>query len=80
MSVSFSFSETERRIRANNREFNSQFNYAVRSKYGPVIPFFHAVIEARENSTDNDETRFIFVFLFRLSCRTTTSRRPSIRF
>lgn len=28
----FSFSETERRIRANNREFNSQFNYAVRLK------------------------------------------------
>lgn len=24
------FTETERRIRANNREYNSQFNYAVR--------------------------------------------------
>lgn len=26
------FAETERRIRANNREYNSQFNYAVREK------------------------------------------------
>lgn len=26
------FAETERRIRANNREYNSQFNYAVRKK------------------------------------------------
>lgn len=26
------FTETERRIRANNREYNSQFNYAVREK------------------------------------------------
>jgi len=26
------FTETERRIRANNREYNSQFNYAVRKK------------------------------------------------
>lgn len=30
--IFFTFLETERRIRANNREYNLQFNYAVSSK------------------------------------------------
>jgi len=31
------FTETERRIRANNREYNSQFNYAVRQNASSCI-------------------------------------------
>lgn len=31
------FTETERRIRANNREYNSQFNYAVRRNISSCI-------------------------------------------
>lgn len=38
------FTETERRIRANNREYNSQFNYAVREKN--LLTFFTILSES----------------------------------
>lgn len=84
------FAETERRIRANDREYNSQFNYAVREKYLLII--FTILSESyvctikkikniyviKKNLMRSEDDRNITNIL--LFCRIITSRRPSIRF
>lgn len=42
----FFFAETERRIRANNREYNLQFNYAVSLQNFKVGNIFHTLRKA----------------------------------